>query len=60
MAAAIVVDPCINRRSNGASLVTCRAETRATVAVGKPAPEGMMLLGATQSIALQKMKVNFF
>lgn len=60
MAAPILVDPCINRCSSGASLIERGAETRATFAVDGPAPKGMMLLGTTQSIAEKLGKVQHF
>ena len=59
MAAAIVVDPCIKRRNRWGWLVGDGAKTHVTIAVGGQAPEGMMLLGAIESIAETVKKVKF-
>jgi hypothetical protein len=40
--------------------MVCRAETRATVAVGGQAPEGVTLLGTTSSIAEKLMSSQVF
>ena len=58
MATAIVVDPCIKRRNRWGWLMEDEAETHVTIAVSGQVPEGMMLLGAIESIAETEKNIN--
>src|ERR1044071_6043957 len=58
MAAAMLVDPCIKRRDKWTWLVKGGAETRDACTVAGRAPRGVMLLGASYSIAQWRGKVK--